>query len=112
MASWGWWPGSASGDPYLTAYVVEHLILAQQADVPVTAGRLSRGYAYVAAHFNSTEDLHLMAYYIYVLCLYATSAKFEATEAWAKTHRFLYDRRDRLNAYGQALLALAHHYVR
>ena len=109
--SWGWWSGSALGDPYLTAYVVEHLILAQQAGVPVSQEVLSRGYAYVATHFNSVEDLHLMAYYDYVLCLYATVVKIEATAEWQQTHRFLYDRRDRLNAYGQALLSLAHHYV-
>lgn len=108
--SWGWWPGSAFGDPYLTAYVVESLIHAQQADITVKPEMLNKAYSYVEQHFDSTEDLHLMAYYDYVLCLRSTVAKIERSPKWAKTHAFLYERRDRMSAYGQALLALASFY--
>ena len=109
--SWGWWTGSAVGDPYLTAYVVESLVRARQADIAVKPDVLERAFNYLEAHFDSTEDLHLMAYYDYVLCFRATIAKVERTERWRKTHLFLYERRDRLNAYGHALLALAFHFV-
>ena len=99
----GWWEGSADEDGYLTAYVVDGLLRAKQADVAVKADVLNRAVAYLDAHVGPTEDLHLKAYYLYVLTENDGKPRPEID--------FLYERRDRLNAYGQALLAISLHHV-
>ncbi len=104
---WGWWSGSDASDPYLTAYIVEGLLHAQQADVAVKPEVIENGYTYLRNHLDSTEDLHLLAYYVYVLSLRDPKANDAPGRKMAE--EFLYTRRDRLNAYGLALLALALH---
>ena len=100
--SWGWWPGSTVGDPYLTAYALEGLIRARQADVIVKQEMIAKAYAYLGNRLDATEDLHLLAYFAYVLSLEGN----KDLGAFRKLGT-LYARRDRMNAYGQALLALA-----
>ena len=106
--SWGWWPGSTVGDPYLTAYALEGLVHARQADVAVKPEMITKAYDYLANHLNATEDLHLLAYFAYVLSL---EGRNNVGPVWKLAHDTLYARRDRLNAYGQALLALSLHQV-
>ncbi len=102
--SWGWWPGSGVGDPYLTAYALEGLLHARQADVAVKPEVLTKAYGYIANHLNATDDLHLLAYFTYVLSL---DGRDNGNAELNKTIQALYTRRDRMNAYGQALLALS-----
>ena len=98
----GRWPGSTVGDPYLTAYALEGLIRARQADVIVKQEMSAQAYAYLGNRLDATEDLHLLAYFAYVLSLEG----HKDLGAFRKLGT-LYARRDRMNAYGQALLALA-----
>ncbi|MCW3099425.1 MAG: hypothetical protein JWL77_5043 [Chthonomonadaceae bacterium] len=107
--SWGWWPGSTVGDPYLTAYALEGLIHARQSDVVVKPEMITKAYDHLASHLNATEDLHLLAYFAYVLSL---EGRNNTGPVRALAHDTLYPKRDRMNAYGQALLALALHQVK
>lgn len=109
--SWGWWPGSTVGDPYLTAYALEGLVHARQADVAVKPEMITKAYDYLTNHLNATEDLHLLAYFAYVLSLEGRN-NASGGPVHALTHDTLYPRRDRMNAYGQALLALALHRIK
>ena len=102
--SWGWWPGSTVGDPYLTAYALEGLVHARQADVAVKPEMITKAHDYLTNHLNATEDLHLLAYFAYVLSL---EGRDNTGSVHTLAHDTLYARRDRMNAYGQALLALA-----
>ncbi len=103
--SWGWWQGSSLGDPYLTAYIVEGLTHASLAGVQVNDEMLTRGLAYVLEHLESSENLNIQAYYSYVLSMRATPQSNDPR--CAKVIDQLYARRDRLNAYARALLALS-----
>lgn len=107
--SWGWWPGSDEGDPYLSAYALEGLVHARQADVAVKEEMITKAVAYLANRLNATEDLQLLAYFAYVLSLEGRGNGASVHTLVADT---LYGRRDRMNAYGQALLALALHQVK
>jgi len=107
--SWGWWPGSTVGDPYLTAYALEGLVHARQADVTVKPEMITKAYDYLAKHLDATEDLHLLAYFAYVLSL---EGRDNTGPVYKLAHNTLYGKRDRMNAYGQALLALALHQVK
>ena len=109
--SWGWWPGSTVGDPYLTAYALEGLAHARQSDIAVKPEVITRAYDYLAGHLNATEDLHLLAYFAYVLSLEGRN-NANTGPVWKLAHDTLYGKRDRMNAYGQALLALALHQVK
>lgn len=107
--SWAWWQGSPLGDTYLTAYVLEGLLQARQADVPVRQEVIDRGFSYLFVQVATTEDLHLLAYLTYVISLKQAPGAGPQAAAFSPSRAHLYERRDRLNAYGQALLALAMH---
>ncbi len=95
----GWWEGSDSEDPYLSAYAADSLLKARSAGVAVKPEMVSRVLSYLAARVETMEDLNLRAYYVYVL----TQNEYLKPDSLA----FLYERRERLTAYGQALLAIA-----
>ena len=95
----GWWEGSAIEDEYMTAYAADSLIKAKNAGVAVKPEMLSRVLSYMAARVETMEDLNLRAYYVYVL----TQNEYLKPDSLA----FLYERRERLTPYGQALLAIA-----
>lgn len=97
------------GDPYLTAYALEGLVHARQADVTVKPEMITKAYTYLSGHLDATEDLQLLAYFAYVLSL---EGRDNRGAVHTLAHDTLYARRDRMNAYGQALLALALHQVK
>ena len=101
--------GSTAGDPYLTAYALEGLVHARQADVTVKPEMITKAVGYLTNHLNATEDLHLLAYFAYVLSL---EGRNNTGPVHTLAHDTLYGKRDRMNAYGQALLALALHQVK
>lgn len=97
---WGWWKqGQAS--PYMTAYVVYGLLVAQRAGYEVDAGRLEAALRFLTEEYKDIDQVHLRAYVGYVLSL-AGRLKPEQLES-------VYRRRDDLNDYSRALLALAYH---
>ncbi len=115
---WGWWKDSDS-NPYLTSYVLFALLTARQCDVPVDPQLTERGLNWLA----NWENEHLRAehwrpdagraFSAYVLALGGREAKLDPakddTRPGALLER-LHQRRDELNLYGKALLALTLHH--
>ena len=106
---WGWWQGSDTSDPYLTALIVEGLTRLTLADVNIRNDALDRGLGYLKARLNATEDLQLLAYYVEVLTLRGGNGLAANDPIRTTANDHLYKRRDRMNSYGKALLALALH---
>jgi uncharacterized protein YfaS (alpha-2-macroglobulin family) len=107
---WGWWKDDAS-DPFMTAYVIDGLILAKQAGYEVEDYRINRGRDKLKEMIesnkvddNRTIDMESRAYMIYSLT--------ESGETDAKYVDDLFARRADLQAYGRALLALTLHLMK
>jgi len=107
---WSWWKQGDS-DPFMTAYVLWGLTLARDAGLDVKADVPARAASWLAAELVEAEsDPALAAWMLHALAEYggagsdADARRFQAT-AFAK----LWEARERLNAYGRALLALAAH---
>ncbi len=100
---WAWWTQGES-NPYLTSYVLNALVSAQQADVAVDQSMIDRGTQYLSS-WETTElkkktwapgEMH--AFVAYVLSLKGQKAD-DCVER-------LFAGRDDLNLYGKALLAM------
>jgi len=108
---WGWWGGSQTSDAYLTGYVVYGLATAKSAGVAVPPDVLARGSAWLARDVKDRDDeknddeRDLAVWEAFALssdpAAFPTPARHVVTLAFAN--------RDRLSAYGQALLALTLH---
>jgi uncharacterized protein YfaS (alpha-2-macroglobulin family) len=109
---WGWWREDDSS-PYQTAYVLQGLRAARDAGINVDSGVFERALNYLQ---NSTEKelakpkdqqqlgwLQTQAYLAYIL---ASEHRINSDEL-QKWFSSLYEKRDELNSYGRALLALA-----
>jgi hypothetical protein len=98
---WGWWSGG-DADPWMTAYVVYGLTLAQQAGINVDKGRLERGVTAVRSHLIQVENQYdTLAYCLYVLAHQKTNDAKYIERVW--------NNRDGLNACSRALMAVAYH---
>ena len=104
---WGWWGGSSQSDPYMSAYAVWGLSEAGDAGVPVPADVLAQGYAYLAHDIKDRDDERDLA----VWEGFALSRRGGADTSTEARHiaEVMFQQRDRLSAYGQALLALTLH---
>lgn len=103
---WGWW-GRDGSSRYTTAHVVSGLMDAQQADLALDRGMLQRGqralqslvaqnlWRYEGTDWIGNDD----AYAAWVMSRYGQK------NAQLNTH--LWERRDRLSAYGKLLAAMA-----
>ncbi len=101
---WGWWKDDES-DPFMTAYVVDGLILAKQAGYEVEEYRITRGREKLKQMLESNKaagdkeiDLESRSYMLYSLT--------ESGETDRKYVDDLFARRAELQPYGRALLAL------
>jgi uncharacterized protein YfaS (alpha-2-macroglobulin family)/TolA-binding protein len=99
---WGWWPGSATSDEYMTAYVVYGLATAKAAGVDIRDNVLNHGYQFLEEHIKTEENLHLLTYMAFSLS--QRGAYSDATQGIIGGR--VYDQRERLTAYSKALLAL------
>jgi uncharacterized protein YfaS (alpha-2-macroglobulin family) len=104
---WGWWKDDKS-DPFMTAYVVDGLTLAQQAGYAVEENRLSVARDRLKTMLDGDDpstagdnqpDAETRAYMIYALSASGDTAATYVDE--------LYRYRGWLQPYGRALLALA-----
>lgn len=102
---WGWWKDDQS-DPFMTAYVVNGLMLAKQGDYPVEENRIASGREKLKQMLDSgtTEagtaiDLETRAFMVYSL---ETSGGSESRHL-----EKVFNERGNLQPYGRALLALA-----
>lgn len=98
---WGWWEGDPNDDQ-LTAYVLQGLLAGKEAGVAIPAPMLERGMTYLEGRFAGETNSHERVYEGWVL-----SQDRKRAPAVAKTLlESVYPKRDRLTAYGLALLAL------
>ncbi|HXV77302.1 MAG TPA: MG2 domain-containing protein [Candidatus Polarisedimenticolaceae bacterium] len=104
---WGWWKVGDS-DPYMSAYVVWGLSLANDAGVRVRSDVLERGVAFLDRELVEAEERpDLQAWMLHALAV-ATERGGPGPFQRAALDN-LWVRRDGLNAYTRALFALAAH---
>ena len=105
---WGWWPGSGDSDPWMSAYVVYALSLAQDADVQVPSGVLDRGFSYLEKQMRDEEDIHLLTHIGHALSMRSVIKRGQVSkEARQVLAGRLFDQRARLTTYSKSLLAMA-----
>ncbi len=97
----GWFPGGRS-DPYMTAYVLYGLHRAAEAEIEVDTGVVKRGLDFLARVTVDERSLHRAAYQCYALALHGRTPPSEVFTR-------VFDRREHLNHYTRAVLALAAH---
>ncbi len=95
--SWGYWSGGQNA--YITAYVLQGLVLLEQNGYAVERSVIDRGFSWLAANTDREPDVRIRAYAAYVM---ATSGRGDA-EALLE----LFRRRSELDAFGMAALAIA-----
>jgi uncharacterized protein YfaS (alpha-2-macroglobulin family) len=107
---WGWWK-EGSSDPFMSAYVVWGLSLAREAGVAFDPSLLKKGSQYLANTIVDFENqLDLQSWILHAL--YASGIEElneKRTKAVDVAWENLFSRRDALNAYSRALLALSAH---
>jgi uncharacterized protein YfaS (alpha-2-macroglobulin family) len=104
---WGWWPGAEEGDLFMTAYVVWGLSIARDAGLAVETDRLEAAARWLDAELVEAEvDPDLAAWMLHAL---AAERSQVGSRSFAAASGNLWASRDRLNAYGRALFALAAH---
>ena len=101
---WGWWVLDES-DPYLTAYVLLGLVEAERADFAVDEEVMERATEFLQDSLSKPRDLeqhwqaNRQAFILYVLA--------EAGQGDLGRTVALFDRRDVLDTFGKAYLAMA-----
>ncbi len=94
---WGWWKKDHDNN-LMTSLVVYGLIQAKKAGYIVSRRRLYRGINYLKSAIKHEENFHIRAY-----MLYAMSFVNEKNEKMLKE---VYEKRNKLNIYSMALLAM------
>ena len=106
---WGWWKEGES-DPWMTAYVVWGLELARSADVSVKHGAINRAVSFLDRSLVEEEqDPDMQAWMLHALIAHSHGVNVSKFENRAFEN--LWARRDELNAYTRALLALSAQYL-
>ena len=107
---WSWWKEGQT-DPYMTAYVVWGLSLAQQAGVDVKKGVLERAEQWLDRRLVEAEERpDMQAWMLHALAVRRTTNNEKvASKNYTKAFEALWDSRDQLNAYTRALFLLATH---
>lgn len=115
---WGWWRDDSS-NPYMSAYVVYGLTLARKAGTEVEQSMLQRGIDFMRNHLRDfrkrddkythwhywrENDLHAMAYELFVLALNGETNEEALAYVWGK--------REELSAHGMALMARTMNHLR
>lgn len=104
--SWGWWKESPS-DVWMTAYVIWGFAIARDGGLDVDARAVDRGAEWLNNHLaDSAGDPQLASWMLHALTAWR-GPKHVMTNAERKAFDDAYERRDRMTAYGRALLALA-----
>jgi uncharacterized protein YfaS (alpha-2-macroglobulin family) len=105
---WGWWK-EGSSDPYMTAYVLWGLTLAREAEVDVNSGMSDRANAYLDEALVQAENQpDLQAWMLFAQASYFSHDQHQSLSAYqTKAYNLVWEKRDKLNAYTRALLALA-----
>lgn len=106
--AWGWWKHDES-DPFMTAYVVWGLRLAQKSGIGVKADVIDRGMGWLRLRLvDLNDEPDRQAWLLHALAAnFTAGGKLSAEEEAAV--RNLWDKREVLTSYGRALFALAAH---
>jgi len=112
---WGWW-GSSRPSVYQTCYVMYCLNIAKQAGIEIQPHILNRGFNYIQGNlereYGKIIDKNKKGEPIYrfhtshAYACYVLSLGGRKNDQWLNT---MYEKRDRLNNYGKALLCLTYH---
>jgi uncharacterized protein YfaS (alpha-2-macroglobulin family) len=94
----GWWQNDRSS-VYMTAYVLQGLVIAREADVAVDEGLISGAVGYLTGVLDKETSLETAVFGAYALA--------RAGKPHAKVADLAFKERDRLSLYGKALLASA-----
>ncbi len=106
---WGWWKEGDS-DPWMTAYVVQGLALADGAGVDVPRGNLARAAEWLARELVAAENRpDLQAWMLHAVAAARGAGAGRPTRFEQTASDNLWAKRDALSAYGRALYALAAH---
>jgi uncharacterized protein YfaS (alpha-2-macroglobulin family) len=101
---WGWWKDDDT-DPFMTAYVVDGLTLAQRAGYNVDQSSIDRGRTKLAEMLDAGKNEKGVAFTLEDGA-YMTYALAASGAADAKYVDALFNQRSALQPYGRALLAL------
>jgi hypothetical protein len=102
---WGWWKEGPS-DPWMTAYVVWGLSLAQQSKLDIKPELIETGSKYLTDHLAEAEsDLDLQTWMLHAC---ATSGP-DISAPEKKAIDNIWSKREQLNSYSRALFAWAVH---
>ena len=112
---WGWWKQGDS-DHWMTAYVVWGLNLAKEAGVPVKQDALDRGLGFLDKTLVEEEaNPDLQAFMLHALAKHYAALETTISPPISKFQQKAFDnlwtKRESLNAYTRALLALSAHYL-
>ncbi len=103
---WAWWKEGES-DHFMSAYVLWGLSLARAAGLEVREGVLEHAAGWLARELVEREtELDLQAWMLHALAAHGTDVA-ESREFLDRAFANLWGKRDALNAYSRALLALA-----
>ncbi len=111
---WGWWKEGDS-DHFMSAYVVWGLTMARDAGIAVREEALARGVRFLELEIIEQEsNPDVQSWMLHALTAYSESMdRLAISYPWefplTRTFDNLWARRDRLNAYTRALLALSAH---
>lgn len=109
---WGWWKEGES-DHWMAAYVVWGLSLARDAKISVKEDVLSRAKDFLAKEIvEEEENPDMQAFMLHALAVYYAPFRDRLTgTSVPKALENLWTKRDALNAYTRALLALSAHHL-
>lgn len=101
---WGWWRNDRT-DPFMTAYVIDGLMMASRAGYPVETVRIAHGREKLKQMIvsNRAEDGRMIDPETHAYMVYALQASGEAEARYVNE---LFAKRGDLQPYGRALLAL------
>ncbi len=108
---WGWWKKGDS-DPFMTAYVLWGLTLAQDAQVEIDPSVLSEAYQFLDKELVEAENqFDQQAWLLHALAFYHKTKKFKKFSKFqSKAFNNLWKHRTKLNSYSRALFTLSAHY--
>jgi hypothetical protein len=101
---WAWWSDLPS-NPHISAYVIFGMLRAQQAGFAVSADSLQRGMQYLHGTLQATDTLR--QYYAFNQQAYVLYVLGEGGQSDATLVGQLFEARDKLSLYAQALVALS-----
>lgn len=105
---WGWWKDGES-DHFMTAYVVWGMAVARDGEIKIREGVLDHAAARLRSELvEEEENPELQAWMLHALAAYNRGTASPSSEESTALDNS-WKQRDKLNAYGKSLLALAAH---